>query len=138
MGNRIIGEKHPTYIIAEIGLNHQGDVSLAKKSDSLDELSIEERLKARKEAHMSNLKKTEKPVVILGSEKIAATVEKAKKMVEAKPEPIKAPLIKPLPKSEKKAIQPAKKIKPPKAETAIDEKKRLADLDKKLANILNE
>ncbi len=31
VGNRLIGEKHPTYIIAEIGLNHQGDVVLAKK-----------------------------------------------------------------------------------------------------------
>jgi len=28
---RTIGPKHPTYIIAEIGINHQGDVNLAKK-----------------------------------------------------------------------------------------------------------
>jgi len=31
IGSRSIGEKQPTYIIAEIGLNHQGDVGLAKK-----------------------------------------------------------------------------------------------------------
>lgn len=30
IGNRLIGDGHPTYIIAEIGLNHQGDVKLAK------------------------------------------------------------------------------------------------------------
>ncbi|MBT6939038.1 MAG: N-acetylneuraminate synthase, partial [Candidatus Marinimicrobia bacterium] len=28
---RTIGPGHPTYIIAEIGINHQGDVTLAKK-----------------------------------------------------------------------------------------------------------
>lgn len=31
IGNKMIGEKYPAYIIAEIGLNHQGDMSLAKK-----------------------------------------------------------------------------------------------------------
>ncbi len=31
IGNRIIGDGQPVYIIAEIGLNHQGDVSLAKR-----------------------------------------------------------------------------------------------------------
>src|SRR3989338_7335483 len=31
IGNRLIGEKYPTYIIAEIGLNHQGDILLAKE-----------------------------------------------------------------------------------------------------------
>ena len=31
IGKRLIGDGHPTYIIAEIGLNHQGDVKLAKK-----------------------------------------------------------------------------------------------------------
>ncbi len=30
IGKRLIGDGHPTYIIAEIGLNHQGDVKLAK------------------------------------------------------------------------------------------------------------
>ncbi len=31
IGNRLVGDRHPTYIIAEIGLNHQGDMKLAKK-----------------------------------------------------------------------------------------------------------
>ncbi|GAB4422896.1 MAG: N-acetylneuraminate synthase family protein [Anaerolineales bacterium] len=31
IGNRIVGDGHPTYIIAEIGINHNGDVDLAKQ-----------------------------------------------------------------------------------------------------------
>jgi N-acetylneuraminate synthase len=31
IGDRYIGEKHPVYIIAEIGINHNGDVEIAKK-----------------------------------------------------------------------------------------------------------
>jgi len=31
IGNHIIGANHPTYIIAEIGINHKGDIKLAKK-----------------------------------------------------------------------------------------------------------
>ena len=31
IGERTIGEDHPAYIIAEVGLNHQGDVDTAKK-----------------------------------------------------------------------------------------------------------
>ena len=31
IGKKIIGLKHPTYIIAEVGLNHQGDMAIAKK-----------------------------------------------------------------------------------------------------------
>ncbi|HXK37068.1 MAG TPA: N-acetylneuraminate synthase family protein [Candidatus Paceibacterota bacterium] len=31
IGGRAVGDGHPAYIIAEIGLNHQGDVNLAKK-----------------------------------------------------------------------------------------------------------
>ena len=31
VGNRTIGKEHPTYIIAEIGINHNGDSNLAKK-----------------------------------------------------------------------------------------------------------
>src|SRR3989338_8569939 len=31
IGNHLVGTKHPVYIIAEIGLNHQGDINLAKK-----------------------------------------------------------------------------------------------------------
>jgi len=31
VGNRSIGHGHPTYVIGEIGINHNGDVELAKK-----------------------------------------------------------------------------------------------------------
>ena len=31
IGNKIIGENHPCFIIAEIGMNHNGDIKLAKK-----------------------------------------------------------------------------------------------------------
>lgn len=31
IGNRMIGEGHPVYIIAEIGINHNGDIEIAKK-----------------------------------------------------------------------------------------------------------
>ncbi len=31
IANRIIGPGHPTYIIAEVGINHNGDVALAKR-----------------------------------------------------------------------------------------------------------
>lgn len=31
IGKRLIGDGHPTYIIAEIGLNHQGQIKLAKQ-----------------------------------------------------------------------------------------------------------
>ena len=31
VGNHIIGDGHPCYIIAEIGINHNGDIDLAKK-----------------------------------------------------------------------------------------------------------
>src|SRR3989344_4016163 len=31
IGNKTIGGSSPAYIIAEIGLNHQGDIKLAKK-----------------------------------------------------------------------------------------------------------
>ena len=30
-GNRIMGDGHPAYIIAEIGINHNGDIEIAKK-----------------------------------------------------------------------------------------------------------
>src|SRR5258706_13880831 len=30
-GNRKIGDRHPTYIIAEVGINHNGDLEIAKK-----------------------------------------------------------------------------------------------------------
>ena len=30
IGERIVGEGHPTYIIAEIGINHNGSVQVAK------------------------------------------------------------------------------------------------------------
>ncbi len=31
LGDRLVGDGHPTYIIAEIGINHNGDVQVAKK-----------------------------------------------------------------------------------------------------------
>jgi sialic acid synthase len=31
LGSSLVGENHPVYIIAEIGINHQGDVDIAKK-----------------------------------------------------------------------------------------------------------
>jgi len=31
VGGRLVGDGHPTYIIAEIGLNHNGDVQIAKQ-----------------------------------------------------------------------------------------------------------
>ncbi len=31
IGNRLVGEDHPCYIVAEIGINHNGDIDLAKR-----------------------------------------------------------------------------------------------------------
>jgi len=31
LGNRMIGDSHPTYVIAEIGINHNGDMNITKK-----------------------------------------------------------------------------------------------------------
>ena len=31
IGDRLIGDGHPAYIIAEIGANHNGDMDLAKR-----------------------------------------------------------------------------------------------------------
>jgi len=31
IGNKIVGDNHPTFIIAELGVNHMGDLNLAKK-----------------------------------------------------------------------------------------------------------
>jgi N-acetylneuraminate synthase len=31
IANRIVGERHPCYVVAEIGINHNGDVDIAKK-----------------------------------------------------------------------------------------------------------
>ena len=31
LGNRTVGKEHPTFVIAEIGINHQGDVDIAKE-----------------------------------------------------------------------------------------------------------
>jgi N-acetylneuraminate synthase len=31
IGNRLVGEGHPAYIIAEIGINHNGDIEIAKQ-----------------------------------------------------------------------------------------------------------
>ncbi len=39
IGNREIGDGHPSYIIAEIGINHNGDIDIAKKLIDLAKLS---------------------------------------------------------------------------------------------------
>ena len=31
IGNKLVGDGHPTYVIAEIGINHNGDVDIAKQ-----------------------------------------------------------------------------------------------------------
>ena len=31
IGNRMVGDGHPAYIIAEIGINHNGDLGIAKQ-----------------------------------------------------------------------------------------------------------
>ena len=31
IGNKIVGERHPCYVVAEIGINHNGDIDIAKK-----------------------------------------------------------------------------------------------------------
>jgi N-acetylneuraminate synthase len=31
IGNRYIGEGHPVYVVAEIGLNHNGSLDIVKK-----------------------------------------------------------------------------------------------------------
>jgi len=31
IGDRLVGDGQPTYIVAEIGINHNGDIELAKK-----------------------------------------------------------------------------------------------------------
>jgi N-acetylneuraminate synthase len=31
IGNKTVGEGHPVYVIAEIGINHNGDIDLAKR-----------------------------------------------------------------------------------------------------------
>jgi N-acetylneuraminate synthase len=35
IGNKIVGEHHPCYVIAEIGINHNGDIDLAKRLISI-------------------------------------------------------------------------------------------------------
>jgi len=31
IGEKLVGDKHPTYIVGEIGINHNGDLEVAKK-----------------------------------------------------------------------------------------------------------
>ena len=31
IGNKLVGNNHPCYIIAEIGINHNGDIDLARR-----------------------------------------------------------------------------------------------------------
>ncbi len=45
VGNRMIGTGHPVFIIAEAGVNHNGDLNLAKK---LVDLAVEARVDAVK------------------------------------------------------------------------------------------
>jgi N-acetylneuraminate synthase len=35
IGKKIVGEGHPCYVIAEIGINHNGDIDLAKRLISI-------------------------------------------------------------------------------------------------------
>ncbi|MFZ5879875.1 MAG: N-acetylneuraminate synthase, partial [Chloroflexota bacterium] len=30
LGNRMVGDGHPAYVIAEIGINHNGDMDIVK------------------------------------------------------------------------------------------------------------
>jgi len=39
IGNRKVGEGHPCYIVAEIGINHNGDIEIAKRLIDLAKLS---------------------------------------------------------------------------------------------------
>jgi N-acetylneuraminate synthase len=39
IGNHLVGDGHPCYIIAEIGINHNGDIDMAKKLIDLAQLS---------------------------------------------------------------------------------------------------
>lgn len=39
IGNHLVGDGHPCYIIAEIGINHNGDIEIAKKLIDLAQLS---------------------------------------------------------------------------------------------------
>ena len=45
LGDRIVGDGHPTYVIAEIGINHNGDVQAAK-----------DLIKAARDAHVDAVK----------------------------------------------------------------------------------
>lgn len=31
IGDRWVGDGHPTYIVAEVGINHNGDIAIARK-----------------------------------------------------------------------------------------------------------
>ena len=49
LGNRMIGDGHPTYIVGEIGINHNGDMEIAKdliraaKENGLDAVKFQKR-----------------------------------------------------------------------------------------------
>ena len=36
IGNRIVGDGHPVFVIAEIGINHNGSMDVAKKLIELE------------------------------------------------------------------------------------------------------
>ena len=37
IGSKLVGDGHPSYIIAEIGINHNGDIDLARRLISVAE-----------------------------------------------------------------------------------------------------
>ena len=41
IGNRFIGDKEPVFVIAEIGINHNGSVEIAKKMADALEVSLD-------------------------------------------------------------------------------------------------
>ena len=44
IGSRLISDKNPTYFIADIGANHDGDINRAKKLIRLSGLSIKDKI----------------------------------------------------------------------------------------------
>ena len=49
LGNRMIGDGHPTYVVGEVGINHNGDMEIAKeliraaKENGLDAVKFQKR-----------------------------------------------------------------------------------------------
>lgn len=102
---------------------------LTKKAAEVDEPSLEERLKARKEAQLASAKKPEIKIKPELKQPEATKKKEAKSKLEIPSKSVEKP--EKITKSRKKVRIEAKK-------TDLDEKKRLEDLDKKLADILKE